>query len=99
MISTDLKKNFSELGPSSFFVVANRLKYNVPNVLFLSAATFVWSHLKNLGSSSLPSRVEIQGLLSGNTMPQLEDSPDFRMFSKNVEQSVFFDQYNAGKYL
>ncbi|XP_028030625.1 uncharacterized protein LOC114243361 [Bombyx mandarina] len=60
------------------------------------AATFVWSHLKNLGQSSLPSRVEIQGLLSGNTMPQLEDSPDFRMFSKNYEQSVFFDQYNAG---
>ncbi|KAI5644619.1 lipoprotein amino terminal region domain-containing protein [Phthorimaea operculella] len=59
------------------------------------AATFVWSHLNNLGQSSLPSRVEIQGLLSGNTMPQLEDSPDFRMFSRNYEQSVFFDQYNA----
>ncbi|XP_052751003.1 uncharacterized protein LOC113509342 [Galleria mellonella] len=29
-------------------------------------------------------------------MPQLEDSPDFRMFSRNYEQSVFFDQYNAG---
>ncbi|KAM3962221.1 LOW QUALITY PROTEIN: apolipoprotein lipid transfer particle [Aphomia sociella] len=60
------------------------------------AATFVWSHLNNLGQSSLPSRVEIQGLLSGHTMPQLEDSPDFRMFSRNYEQSVFFDQYNAG---
>lgn len=60
-------------------------------------ATFVWSHLNNLGQSSLPSRVEIQGLLSGNTMPQLEDNPDFRMFSRNYEQSVFFDQYNAGK--
>ncbi|XP_041972420.1 uncharacterized protein LOC121728328 [Aricia agestis] len=59
-------------------------------------ATFVWSHLNNLGQSSLPSRVEIQGLLSGNTMPQLEDSPDFRMFSRNYEESVFFDQYNAG---
>ncbi|XP_047539341.1 uncharacterized protein LOC125072709 [Vanessa atalanta] len=59
-------------------------------------ATFVWSHLNNLGQSSLPSRVEIQGLLSGNTMPQLEDNPDFRMFSRNYEQSVFFDQYNAG---
>ncbi|CAH2241543.1 jg25523 [Pararge aegeria aegeria] len=59
-------------------------------------ATFVWSHLNNLGHSSLPSRVEIQGLLSGNTMPQLEDNPDFRMFSRNYEQSVFFDQYNAG---
>ncbi|KAL4716783.1 hypothetical protein ACJJTC_001939 [Scirpophaga incertulas] len=60
------------------------------------AATFVWSHLNNLQQSSLPSRVEIQGLLSGHTMPQLEDSPDFRMFSRNYEQSVFFDQYNAG---
>ncbi|KAG6459272.1 hypothetical protein O3G_MSEX011302, partial [Manduca sexta] len=60
------------------------------------AATFVWSHLKNLGESSLPSRVEIQGLLTGNTMPELQDIPDFRMFSRNYEQSVFFDQYNAG---
>ncbi|VVC87834.1 unnamed protein product [Leptidea sinapis] len=59
-------------------------------------ATFVWSHLNNLGQSSLPSRVEIQGLLSGHEMPQLEDSPDFRMFSRNYEQGVFFDQYNAG---
>ncbi|RVE52154.1 hypothetical protein evm_003227, partial [Chilo suppressalis] len=59
-------------------------------------ATFVWSHLNNQQQSSLPSRVEIQGLLSGHTMPQLEDSPDFRMFSRNYEQSVFFDQYNAG---
>ncbi|XP_045507000.1 apolipophorins [Colias croceus] len=59
-------------------------------------ATFVWSHLNNLGQSSLPSRVEIQGLLSGHEMPQLEDNPDFRMFSRNYEQSVFFDQYNAG---
>ncbi|GBP16854.1 Apolipophorins [Eumeta japonica] len=59
-------------------------------------ATFVWSHLNNIGQSSLPSRVEIQGLLSGNTVPQLEDIPDFRMFSRNYEQSIFFDQYNAG---
>ncbi|KAI8423694.1 hypothetical protein MSG28_012727, partial [Choristoneura fumiferana] len=47
-----------------------------------SLATFVWSHLNNLGQSSLPSRVEIQGLLSGNPMPQLEDSPDFRIKTK-----------------
>ncbi|XP_060807756.1 uncharacterized protein LOC106135284 [Amyelois transitella] len=59
-------------------------------------ATFVWSHLNNLGQSSLPSRVEIQGLLSGHSMPRLEDNPDFRMFSRNYEQGVFFDQYNAG---
>ncbi|KAJ8708367.1 hypothetical protein PYW07_010492 [Mythimna separata] len=58
--------------------------------------TFVWSHLKNLAESSLPSRVEIQGLLSGNQIPHLEDSPDFRMYSRNYEQGVFFDQYNAG---
>ncbi|CAH1641791.1 unnamed protein product [Spodoptera littoralis] len=58
--------------------------------------TFVWSHLRNLAESSLPSRVEIQGLLSGNQIPHLEDSPDFRMYSRNYEQGVFFDQYNAG---
>ncbi|CAH0598289.1 unnamed protein product [Chrysodeixis includens] len=60
------------------------------------ATTFVWSHLKNLAESSLPSRVEIQGLLSGNQVPHLEDSPDFRIYSRNYEQGVFFDQYNAG---
>lgn len=60
------------------------------------ATTFVWSHLRNLADSSLPSRVEIQGLLTGNQIPNLEDSPDFRMYSRNYEQSVFFDQYNAG---
>ncbi|XP_075986269.1 apolipoprotein lipid transfer particle [Anticarsia gemmatalis] len=60
------------------------------------ATTFVWSHLKNLGESSLPSRVEIQGLLTGNQIPHLDDSPDFRMYSRNYEQSIFFDQYNAG---
>nr|XP_049706191.1 uncharacterized protein LOC110382727 isoform X1 [Helicoverpa armigera]XP_049706192.1 uncharacterized protein LOC110382727 isoform X2 [Helicoverpa armigera]XP_049706193.1 uncharacterized protein LOC110382727 isoform X3 [Helicoverpa armigera]XP_049706194.1 uncharacterized protein LOC110382727 isoform X4 [Helicoverpa armigera]XP_049706195.1 uncharacterized protein LOC110382727 isoform X5 [Helicoverpa armigera] len=58
--------------------------------------TFVWSHLRNLAESSLPSRVEIQGLLSGNQIPHLEDSPDFRMYSRNYEQGMFFDQYNAG---
>jgi hypothetical protein len=59
----------------------------------------VWSHLNNQQQSSLPSRVEIQGLLSGHAMPQLPDDPDFRMFSRNYERSVFFDQYNAGNSL
>ncbi|CAB3225976.1 unnamed protein product [Arctia plantaginis] len=70
--------------------------HTVRNEAVNQATTFVWSHLKNLGESSLPSRVEIQGLLTGNQIPQLEDTPDFRMFSRNYEQSVFFDQYNAG---
>ncbi|CAG9568621.1 unnamed protein product [Danaus chrysippus] len=73
-----------------------KIFHSLKNEAVNQVATFVWSHLNNLGQSSLPSRVEIQGLLSGNTVPQLEDSPDFRMFSRNYEQSVFFDQYNAG---
>ncbi|CAH2058175.1 unnamed protein product, partial [Iphiclides podalirius] len=76
--------------------IIRRIFHALRNEPVNQVATFVWSHLNNLGQSSLPSRVEIQGLLSGNTMPQLEDSPDFRMFSRNYEQSIFFDQYNAG---
>ncbi|XP_063394239.1 uncharacterized protein LOC134679271 [Cydia fagiglandana] len=76
--------------------IVRKIYHAVRNEKVNQVATFVWSHLNNLGQSSLPSRVEIQGLLSGNPMPQLEDQPDFRMFSRNYEQSVFFDQYNAG---
>ncbi|XP_073960757.1 apolipophorins-like [Choristoneura fumiferana] len=76
--------------------IIRKIYHSVRHEQVNQVATFVWSHLNNLGQSSLPSRVEIQGLLSGNPMPQLEDSPDFRMFSRNYEQSVFFDQYNAG---
>ncbi|XP_068624199.1 uncharacterized protein Apoltp [Battus philenor] len=76
--------------------IIRKILHALKNEPVNQAITFVWSHLNNLGQSSLPSRVEIQGLLSGNTLPQLEDSPDFRMFSRNYEQSIFFDQYNAG---
>ncbi|XP_045454917.1 apolipophorins [Melitaea cinxia] len=73
-----------------------KIFHSLKNEAVNQVATFVWSHLSNLEQSSLPSRVEIQGLLSGNPMPQLQDNPDFRLFSRNYEQSVFFDQYNAG---
>ncbi|XP_013168741.1 PREDICTED: uncharacterized protein LOC106118616 [Papilio xuthus] len=76
--------------------IIRRIFHALKNEPVNQAVTFVWSHLNNLGQSSLPSRVEIQGLLSGNTMPRLDDSPDFRMYSRNYEQSIFFDQYNAG---
>ena len=57
--------------------------------------SFVWSHLKNLASSSSPTQVEQQALLADNV---LEDKfkLDFRKFSKNYEYSLFFDEYNFG---
>ncbi|XP_013138334.1 PREDICTED: uncharacterized protein LOC106103192 [Papilio polytes] len=76
--------------------IIRRVLHALKNEPVNQAVTFVWSHLKNVGQSSLPSRVEVQGLLSGHAVPRLADTPDFRVYSRNYEQSVFFDQYNAG---
>lgn len=65
--------------------------------MFILVASFVWSHLENLEKSTIPSRVEKQGLLSGNTIPKPNFRPDIRIFSRNYEHGVFFDQYNAGR--
>lgn len=58
--------------------------------------SFIWSHLQNLLKSSIPSRIEIQGLLSDKDLGK-KFSSDVRKFSHNYEGSVFFDEYNAGK--
>lgn len=47
--------------------------------------------------SSIPSRVEIQGLLSNKELGK-KFSSDVRKFSHNYEGSVFFEEYNVGKY-
>ncbi|XP_045482614.1 uncharacterized protein LOC123686485 [Harmonia axyridis] len=57
--------------------------------------SFVWSHLKNLLKSAVPSRVEIQGLLSDKDLVR-KFSSDLRKFSHNYEGSLFFEEYNIG---
>lgn len=58
--------------------------------------SFVWSHLHNLLKSSVPTRVEIQGLLSDKDLKDKFNS-DARKFSRNFEGSVFFDEINVGE--
>lgn len=57
--------------------------------------SFVWTHLNNLLKSSIPSRVEIQGLLSDKDLGR-KFSSDVRKFSRNYEGSMYFEEYNAG---
>lgn len=57
--------------------------------------SFVWSHLKNLAKSSSPTRIEAQGLLQADDLPD-KFKMDVRKFSRNYDFSVFFDEYNVG---
>ncbi|KAL3290379.1 hypothetical protein HHI36_023721 [Cryptolaemus montrouzieri] len=57
--------------------------------------SFVWSHLNNLLKSAVPSRVEIQGLISDKDLVK-KFKDDIRKFSHNYEGSLFFEKYNVG---
>ncbi|XP_053663269.1 uncharacterized protein LOC128712401 [Anopheles marshallii] len=59
--------------------------------------SFVWSHLTNLAKSASPVRVATQGLLAENGENfGKKFRRDVRMFSRNYEQTLFFDEYNFG---
>lgn len=57
--------------------------------------TFVWSHLHNLVKSASPVQVEVQGLLADGDLG-LKFNMDMRKYSRNYENSLFFDEYNFG---
>ncbi|XP_049547862.1 uncharacterized protein LOC125959115 [Anopheles darlingi] len=57
--------------------------------------SFVWSHLTNLAKSASPVRVEAQGLLAEDDLGK-KFNLDIRKFSRNYEQTLFFDEYNFG---
>ncbi|XP_055591953.1 uncharacterized protein LOC129743787 [Uranotaenia lowii] len=57
--------------------------------------SYVWSHLSNLASSASPVRVEAQGLLADDDLGK-KFRLDIRKFSRNYEQTLFFDEYNFG---
>lgn len=67
---------------------------NLISLLF-SVGSFVWSHLTNLLTSSSPTRIEIQSLLTDRDLEDKFNS-DLRKFSRNYENSFFSEEYNFG---
>lgn len=67
--------------------------HNIFNIV--SVGSFVWSHLKNILTSSSPSRIEIQSLLTDQDLGNKFNN-DFRKFSRNYESSFFLEEYNIG---
>ena len=57
--------------------------------------SFIWTHLSNLASTSLPSKLGLQALLLDQNLAS-KFKTDARKFSRNYEQSILFDYYNAG---
>jgi len=53
------------------------------------------SHLESLKKSSIPSRIEIQGLLTDANL-RTKFSKDARKFSQHFEKSVYHEGYNVG---
>ncbi|XP_014467442.1 PREDICTED: uncharacterized protein LOC106740686 [Dinoponera quadriceps] len=57
--------------------------------------TFVWSHLTNIYSSSSPTKIEIQSLLTDRDFSNKFNN-DMRKFSRNYDSSFFSEEYNIG---
>ncbi|KAG5866821.1 hypothetical protein JTB14_009006, partial [Gonioctena quinquepunctata] len=57
--------------------------------------SFVWTHLKNLLHTANPSKVEVQSLLSDKDLVKKFNS-DVRKFSRNYENSIYFNEYDIG---
>lgn len=79
------------------YISINRIKNILTNEKINQVGSFVWSHLRNLGKSSSPTHIAIQGFLMNNDFGE-KFKLDFRTFSRNFEYSVFFDEYNFGKF-
>ncbi|XP_005177435.1 apolipophorins [Musca domestica] len=72
-----------------------RIKQTLQREEVNQVGSFVYSHLKNLAKSSSPTRLEVQGLLQADDLPE-KFKLDIRKFSRNYDFSVFFDEYNVG---
>jgi len=62
----------------------------------MKVGSFVASYLRNLQETALPSKAELQGLVSDEKFSQ-KFGTDFRKFSRNLEMSAFYDDFNFGK--
>lgn len=72
-----------------------RIKDILRNEEVNQVGSYVWSHLHNIAKSASPMNVEAQGLLVDEELAS-KFRLDIRKFSRNYEQSVFFDEYNFG---
>lgn len=59
--------------------------------------SFIWTHLRNLATTALPSKLELQALVLDQELVVKFDT-DARKFSRNYEQSILLDQYNTGTF-
>ncbi|CAG7726200.1 unnamed protein product [Allacma fusca] len=57
--------------------------------------SFLWTYIKNLQETSLPSKAELQGLVADEKLGK-KFSTDVRKFSRNFEISTFYDDLNFG---
>lgn len=64
-------------------------------MLCTPVTSFVSSYIKNLQESSLPSKLELQGLVADEEFNDPYHT-DFRQFSKNFEASAFYPDGNFG---
>lgn len=64
----------------------------------LTVGSFVFTHLENIKETGMPSRAELQSLLSNQDISS-KFTPDVRKFSRNIELSGFYDQLNVGKFV
>lgn len=71
------------------------IKHVLHNEEVNQVGSFVWSHLTNLAKSASPVHVEAQGLLIDGDLGN-KFKMDMRKFSRNFENSLFFDEYNFG---
>lgn len=71
------------------------IKYVLQHEEVNQVGSFVWSHLTNLAKSASPIHVEAQGLLLDGDLGN-KFKMDIRKFSRNFENSLFFDEYNIG---
>ncbi|XP_014226324.1 uncharacterized protein LOC106652091 isoform X2 [Trichogramma pretiosum] len=99
-------RNFTvdaELRIASYLQVMRCPDYNVIKIIrhtleeeeVNQVGSFVWSHLKNQLTSSSPSRIEIQSLLTDRDLGNKFNS-DLRKFSRSYESSFFSEEYNFG---
>jgi len=62
----------------------------------ISVTSFVSSYIRNLQESSLPSKLELQGLVADEKFIDPFNT-DFRQFSKNFEASAFYPDAKIGR--
>lgn len=77
------------------YLTLKYIKYILQTEEVNQVGSFVWSHLKNTAKSASPVRVTAQALLGDEDLGK-KYRLDFRKFSRNFENSLFFDEYNIG---